>query len=195
MKRVVAIFSLIGLLMLFNVALAQSDNHAGLVIVDEDGTAVTRCVAFTEPTITSYDLLNNSGLAVDVSVSGQGTTVCQIEATGCPVDDCWCQCRGGGECRYWSSWHLDEAEWQYATLGAHAYQVSDGAVDGWVWGVGTVTDASEPPAITFDEICTDAEQAESETAVTPVPTAPSWLAYGVLALIVLGLSSLLLRKR
>lgn len=56
--------------------------------------------------------------------------------------------------RYWSYWNADSGEWKYAKLGPAMTKARDGAVDGWRYGVGTVT-TSTPPAIApdFNAVC------------------------------------------
>lgn len=59
-----------------------------------------------------------------------------------------------GEYRYWSYWQSDSGTWQYAKLGPAMQKATDGAVDGWRYGVGSTTSAT-PPQIRgdFDSIC------------------------------------------
>jgi hypothetical protein len=177
--------------------LAQDENRAALVVSLEDGRVITRCVAFTEPHISGYDLLLRSGLALETGVGGQGTSVCRIEGTGCGAADCFCQCRGAA-CRYWSYWHWQDGAWRYAQAGAAVYQVGDGAVEGWTWGPGSVTEAIQPPAVSFDEICVaDATAPVSATAAAETPAAPptvrgQWPLYALFALIVAGLGTAVL---
>lgn len=188
---------------------AQEPNRAGLVVTLEDGTAVTRCIEFTEDEINGLELLNRSGLAVETGAASFGASVCRVEETGCPGNDCFCQCKGGN-CLYWSYWHLRDDGWQYSQAGAGIYQVKNGAVEGWTWGPGTPQDAPEPPAVTFDEICAAPAAISQETALeptavtTPIETIPAsepassgraqWLGYGLLGLIVVGLGGLLLAR-
>lgn len=144
---------------------AQEPNRAALVVRMEDGSVQTSCVEFPEAQITGYDLLQRSGLDVTVDVQGMGALVCSIEDTGCPANDCLCQCRGG-ECQYWSYWHQIDGEWLYSRAGAMAYPVLDGAVEGWSWGPGSVTDAVVPSETTFASVCQDVPaQTTSNTAV------------------------------
>jgi hypothetical protein len=140
--------------------------RAGLVVTLADGRTETRCVAFSEPSLSGYELLLRSGLEVAASVAPMGAMVCTIEATGCPPSDCLCQCRGGGSCVYWSYWRLEEGEWRYGRAGASSSQVRDGAVEGWAWGLGTVSSASPPPLYTFEEIC------QAATGAGPIETVP-----------------------
>ncbi len=144
-------------------------HHAGLVVDFGGGTVITRCVAFDEATISGYELLQRSGLALEVAVSGPGAAICSIEGTGCPASDCFCHFPPD----YWSYWHLEGESWSYSQVGAEGYAVEDGAVDGWLWG-----DASEPPpVIPFEAICTTPTATPTATATptstpTATPTAP-----------------------
>ncbi len=146
----------------------EGAHHAGLVVDFGDGTVITRCVGFDEATISGYELLQRSGLALEVAVSGPGAAVCSIEGTGCPASDCFCHFPPD----YWSYWHLDGESWRYSDVGASGYAVEDGAVDGWIWG-----DASAPPqVIPFEAICapppTPTPTATPTPTSTPTATAP-----------------------
>lgn len=152
---IVAVLCLLATLCLVTatVAQGQNPNRAALVVSLADGELVAQCVEFEEDELTGYELLNRSGLSVDASVTGAGVTVCSIEGSGCPVDDCFCKCKGGPDCLYWSYWHGAEDEWRYSQAGAAVYPVRDGAVEGWVWGIGSPNEATAPPTFTFDQIC------------------------------------------
>lgn len=157
------------------VAQAQSEpggvNRAGVVVRGIDGQVRTACVSFTEPTIGGLALLERSGFDVNTQVSGSNATVCSIDGAGCsfPQDKCFCQCQGGGACRFWNYWHLVGGAWQFAATGAPVYRVKPGGVDGWSWGGGGDEDGSRPPALSFAEICPLPEAAVS-AAVTMLPT-------------------------
>ena len=161
--------SVVILIALFSTALTQADgpNQVGLVVVHGDGNVATRCIEFEENEISGYDVLDRSGLDLNIEPSGgMGVTVCRIDNEGCtfPQEPCFCQCMGGGSsCVYWSYWHLDSDSWQYSGAGASYHSVSHGDVEGWVWGLGTITEATPPPVIPFDEIC-------ALPTSTPVPT-------------------------
>jgi hypothetical protein len=207
LKRTIILSLILILVGLVAVASAQETNRAGLVVVMEDGTAVTRCVEFAEDEINGLELLSRSGLVVETGTASFGASVCRIEETGCPGSDCFCQCKGG-DCVYWSYWHLQDDGWQYSQAGGAVYQVKDGMVEGWSWGPGTPQDAPEPPLMTLDEICAPPVEAtevpivsvvtEDATAV-PAPTitestnngSVQWLGYGLLGLIVLGIGGLM----
>jgi len=144
---------------------AQNANQAALVVRLGDGNVQTRCIEFSEAQITGYDVLLRSGLSFESDVQGMGSLVCSIGGTGCPASDCLCQCQGSGDCIYWSYWHLSGGNWGYSVAGAAMYPVTDGAVEGWSWGPGAVSEAVPPPIYTFESIC----QAAVPTN-TPVPT-------------------------
>ncbi len=157
-------------------------HRAAVVVRFSDGSVRSACVAFTTPTISGYDLLTQSGLAVSAQASGANATVCKIEHEGCsyPGESCFCQCQGG-PCRYWAYWHLTGAGWQFSSLGASSYQVEPGGVDGWAWGSGSVEAGKQPPATTFGDICpadaatavpASAPAARALTALTPAETTP-----------------------
>lgn len=162
--------------------LAQDGGRAGLVVRFDDGQVESRCVAFEEAEISGYTLLQRSGLALDVKSEGQGGLVCAIEGTGCGLDDCLCQCQGD-PCVYWSYWRLGDDGWDYSAVGATIRRLSDGDVDGWSWGPGSVTSAIEPPAITFDQICAaGAPVIDGQATAAPAQPA-SWRPYVLLLLL------------
>jgi MYXO-CTERM domain-containing protein len=169
---------------------AQQQNRAGLIVRYEDGRVETMCVAFAEEQVTGYDLLNRAGLDVEAKMVGMGATVCRLNDQGCPQSDCFCHCPGGSDCLYWSYWLQEEDAWNYASIGPSVRQVSDGMVEGWSWGPGSLTDAIPPPDLTFADICTD------ETAVTPMaqveiePEPTNWLPYLLFGLLLAGLVGL-----
>ena len=144
----------------------EADRHrAGLVVVHGDGGVATACVTFSEDSITGDELLQRSGLGVRLGAyGGLGYGVCAIDGEGCIEEqDCFCQCRSS-PCAYWVYSHRQpDGSWAVSGVGASAWQVRNGAVDGWVWGDGS----SAPPTISFEEICPLEEEV---TAATPVPS-------------------------
>jgi hypothetical protein len=142
-------------------ALAQPPTRVGLVVSLGDGAVETRCVDLREGKVSGYDLLVDSGLEVQVEFTGGGIKVCSIAGQGCPAENCWCKCQGG-ECTYWSYWHLVDGAWVYSPIGAAAYTVQPGSVEGWSWG------EEPPPVFTLEQIC--APPASTPTQ-TPEPTA------------------------
>jgi hypothetical protein len=185
---------------------AQSDpvpNRAGLVVVHEDGSVVSRCVGFDEESISGYDLLVRGGFAPRAEVTGMGTSVCSLEGKGCGEgENCFCQCQSS-PCIYWTYWQLGPEGWRYFNMGASSNQVSDGAVQGWRWGESKPNAPAEiaPPLMTFADICAadavvygieDAIPAASRTGIGAEP----WLVALVVAVpLLLGAGWWLLQRR
>lgn len=129
--------------------------HAALVVQFADKTVETRCVAFSEPTITGADLLARSGLRTVLDYNaGLGGAVCSINNQGCafPRESCFCRCQGA-ECEYWAYYAWENDAWRYSSVGASNRQVADGALEAWSWGPGNWTGGTEPPPVTFAEVC------------------------------------------
>jgi hypothetical protein len=155
--------SLVFVLLCATHTLAQPPTQAGLVVSLGDGTVQTRCVDLREGKVTGYDLLVDSGLALEAEFTGGGVTICSIAGQGCPAEKCWCECQGG-ECTYWSYWHLTNGAWVYSPIGAAAYTVQPGSVEGWSWG------EAPPPVYTLAQICAP-PTATATASSTPEPTA------------------------
>ena len=156
-------------------ARAQGGDHrAALVVRFADNSVETRCVAFSEPSITGAELLTRSGLQVIMDhTSGIGGAVCSIAGAGCafPTQDCFCKCQGL-TCEYWAYYHWVGGGWQYSQVGAGSYRdVTDGAVEGWSWGAGNFSSGIEPPAVAFNEVCAPPVTATPTATATATPTA------------------------
>lgn len=150
-------------------------NRVALVVqFGPDATLVTECVTFSEPEITGEELLRRSSFNVLFDLSGFGAAVCSINGTGCDVtagEPCFCQCAGGGDCTYWSYWHLQNGQWVYSDKGASNYLVHDGDVEGWRWGTGQMNQWADPPAIiSFEEVCAPPPTDTPTPTATPTPT-------------------------
>ncbi len=149
---------------------ADAPHRAGLVVQHRDGSVQTQCVTFSEDSISGLDVLQQSGLDLNVDAGNpMGAIVCRLDNEGCsfPQQDCFCQCQGS-DCIYWSYWQWENGKWIYSSRGASTTQIHDGGVEGWVWGQGTVgVSASAPPNIGFDEIC--AVEAPTDTPIPPIP--------------------------
>jgi len=189
-----------------NPVLQQEGNRAALVIDKGDAGVEQYCVGFPEAEITGYEALQRAGLTVATDMQAGGAAVCQIGDTGCPADNCFCACRGGGTCVYWSYWHQRDGAWEYSMAGSSLSPVSDGAVEGWVWGPGSVTEASPPPAVAFADVCgagatvvsTSVEAAGGTPAIQETgATVSGWLPYAAFAglLALLGALAVLARRR
>lgn len=175
---------------------AQSGSRAGIVVRFDDERTESRCVSFAEDEINGYTLLQRSGLALDVKSGGQGGLVCAIEGTGCGIDNCLCQCQGE-PCVYWSYWRLADEGWAYSVVGSTVRKLSDGDVDGWSWGPGSITSAIEPPDLTFDEICGDGQTIYDGSAAVSPGQPVNWLPYALFAAVVaaIGLGALFVRRK
>jgi hypothetical protein len=123
----------------------EGTNQAGLVISFGSELFYAVCISFEDQTITGYQLLQRSGLKIaSVFDPHQGAAICQVEAVGCSIDNCFCAMPS-----YWSYWNLVDGSWIYAVIGASARQVRHGDVDGWAWG-----QTGEPPQrYSFEQIC------------------------------------------
>lgn len=136
---------------------AQSAPHrAGVVVVHADGRVASRCVGFSEESISGYDLLVRGGFAPRSEVTSMGASVCSLEGQGCNEgQDCFCQCQSSS-CIYWTYWENVPEGWRYLNLGAANTRVNDGDVQGWVWGESKPNSSAElsPPALDFADICT-----------------------------------------
>jgi hypothetical protein len=158
--------SCLWLLMITSPVAAQTNNQAALVVVHGDGSVIMRCIDFSEPQISGYELLQRSGLDLNIEVTGMGAAICRIDNEGCsfPQESCFCQTEGDTY-NYWSYWHWDGANWSYSQMGASNRQVQPGAVAGWVWGDGV--NNSVPEQITFEQVCAPTP---ATPTVTPSPT-------------------------
>lgn len=169
--RLIVIALLVGALPNAPISKAQSEaNQAGLVVMHGDGRVVKVCVAFSETEISGLQLLQRSGLDLNIDTgSGMGGAVCRINEEGCstPHESCFCRCTGA-DCAYWSYWRNGAAGWEYSKLGAANTIVKPGSIEGWVWGPGAVDSAPKPPVLALSDIC------QAATAIaTPSPTPPA----------------------
>jgi hypothetical protein len=153
------------------VAAQEGVNRAAIVVRYPDGAVWKSCVSFSEPSITGEELLRRSGLTIVADYSsGLGGAVCSINGSGCayPAQDCFCRCQGV-DCQYWAYFHWAGGGWQYSQVGASVYQVGNGALEGWSWGPGNFSSGTEPPSISFAEICVSPTASPTLTA-TASPT-------------------------
>ena len=152
---------------------AQAPHRAGLVVRFSDDRVLTRCIEFTEESITGEELLRRAGLRIVSEYSpGLGAAICQIEGVGCnyPAVPCFCQCQGA-ECVYWAYYYLANGQWVYSGMGVSNRQVRDGDVEGWSWGPGSTSGATAPPVYTLDQICAPPATHTPTATPTSLPTA------------------------
>lgn len=163
----------IGLLLLFVVlsfslsVSAEGDvNHAGLIILFDEGDAFTDCVTF-DGEVTGYELLERAGLSVVVKDygGGLGFAVCKIEDVGrdYPAESCF---RTTDDIS-WRYWYREDGEWIYSGSGVSKRTVEDGDVEAWVWGGGD----REPPDVDFAALCALPTEISVENS-TRTPQAP-----------------------
>jgi len=173
-------------------AVAQTQGkRAAIVIRFADGQNVTQCIPFAEDGLTGEELLERAGVRVVIDASyGEGGAVCAINNTGCPVNDCFCQCQDptGGNCTFWSYWHWQDNTWQFSSSGAGGYTIADGALEGWSWGKGDGQTGIPPPAFTFSQIC-DRPSASNPTPINAQPTPSNRPPEGVLESTALALNA------
>jgi len=157
-------------------------HHAGIVIRFGSGQVHTACVDLGDDgQATGEDVLRAAGVSVVMEYSGLGGIVCRINDQGCNFPDkpCFCKCtlNPGEPCKYWIYYHLEGGKWQYSGLGASARTVRSGAVEGWAWGEGNVSEGGvKPPVMAFDQICvppvtpTNTPIPPTDTPVPPTDT-------------------------
>jgi hypothetical protein len=149
-------------------AQAESAGRTALIVVHGDGHMISKCIAFDETEISSYDALQRSGLSVRFSgYGGLGAAVCAIDGEGCPREDqqCFCQCLGT-PCLYWTFWLWRDGHWAFAQRGASNVPVHDGDLQAWFWSDGQ----EPPPAVLFEQVCPPPPTETPLPTSTPVPT-------------------------
>ena len=170
---------------------AQRPSRAALVIqtapigdqADPSAARITRCISFSETSISGLELLARSGLKVVT----WGGAVCRIEQTGCqyPSEPCFCQCLRP-PCSYWSYWYWKDNRWMYSAIGSADHGVVDGSVEAWMWG-----NAETPPdTISFAEVCppdsTPEPAPSTPTDTVDAPPIGQYLLFAGMALALLG---------
>ncbi|MFQ5613202.1 MAG: hypothetical protein ACE5H9_13825 [Anaerolineae bacterium] len=163
------------LLVAFSAASSQVDgpNKVGLVVVHGDDEVITQCIEFSEDEITGLDVLERSGLDLNIGVAGGlANSVCRLDNEGCsfPAESCFCQCQGA-PCIFWSYYHFIDGNWLFSNVGASAHKVRHGDVEGWRWGESSPAGGETPPAIPFEQICAAAPIDTPVPTDTPPPTA------------------------
>ncbi|MET0880319.1 MAG: hypothetical protein ABWZ14_02135 [Acidimicrobiales bacterium] len=139
--------------------------HRAAIVVDTGSAVVTRCVTFSEDSISGITALQRAGLAPVVrSFSGNGGAVCGLNGLGCPADSSCLTCQAPN---YWAYYRADDGAgaFSYSPVGAGSAQVTDGDVEGWRWGSG-----AGPGFRSFASICP--LQPPSSTTTTTTTAAP-----------------------
>jgi hypothetical protein len=126
---------------------AQGLNRAAIVVDTGSGTT-TRCVSFSEESISGTEALSRAGLSPVVrGFSGEGGAVCAINGVGCAADSNCLTCSAPS---YWAYFRADNGAggYTYSSVAATSTSVSDGDVEGWRWGTG-----SPPSYRSFASVC------------------------------------------
>ncbi len=149
--------------------------QVGIVVTFPDGATHTEVVT-VPATATALDALKAAKLNVVTAESSFGPALCNINTTGCPVDNCFCD-----EKTYWAYYHLNGTAWAGAQEGVGIYVPADKAVEGFAWsGFDANFNATvQPPVYAFDQML--AKQAPGLSTVQIV--ALVFLAVGLVALV------------
>ena len=113
-------------------------NRVDVVVDLGNGNVLTRRVTFTEPTLNGLQVLQRSGLNLEIVTYSFGAAVCSIEGVGCPATNCFCN-----PDKFWGYLYWDGG-WQGYPTGPSGSTVANGGIEGWAWGAFGDT----PPAIT-----------------------------------------------
>ena len=167
-KAVLVLFAALWLILAsLQVGQASQPHLAGLVIQDGNGNLTSYCVEFSEEQITGLELLQRSGAAFVASYDTIGAAICKIGETGCPAEDCFCQSPPD----YWSYWLMQNSRWVYSFKGAGIRTITNGDMDGWVWGNGR----QPPPVMSLEQVCASKMQPPAPASATASPTASATL--------------------
>lgn len=149
-KRQIIFIAAIALLLLFSfTAIADGETkEVALVITYSDGTTYTEIVTVPADA-TAADVLTGAEVSVGMEDFGFGPAVCNINADGCPTDDCFCDAA-----HYWAYYHLVGDAWQSAAGGVGDYTPSNRSVEGLAWSGfdDNFNPTVQPPVKTFEEI-------------------------------------------
>ncbi len=175
MRRIAFLIGILVIVTALGMASATAQapgNRAALVVRYRDGSTAALCVPFSEASITGEELLRRSGLNAVIDTSSGEGVVCSINGSGCafPQEACFCQCFGA-QCEYWAYYHWVNGQWEYSSVGASLYDVANGALEGWSWGPGNFSSGTEPPQVSFDQVCS--ATAPPTSTVTATWTAPA----------------------
>lgn len=111
-------------------AFGQDTGTVGQIVEFPNGEMRAFCVDVETPTDNVTALLATN-LQVTVKDYGFGLAVCAIEGTGCPEEDCFCECPMP-ECTQWNffRWNASNNAWEMTD----DTTVQDGDIVAWVWG-------------------------------------------------------------
>jgi len=131
-------------------AFAQSGGtkQVGLVVTFPDGTSKTEVVT-VPAAATTIDALRASKLTVVTTEGSFGTSLCKINDTGCPADNCFCD-----PAKFWAYYHLSGTAWAGAMEGVGVFTPADKAVEGFAWSGfdANFNPTVQPPVYTFEQL-------------------------------------------
>ena len=103
----------------------------------------------------------------------------------------------GAQCEYWAYYRLVDGAWEYSQVGATGVKVVDGDLQGWSWGPGNFQSGTEPPVVSFAEVCSAADAGASAGGANS-RSAIAWTqyaAYGAVLLLLAGMGLVVLLRR
>ncbi|MDY0020803.1 MAG: hypothetical protein RBT47_12475, partial [Anaerolineae bacterium] len=115
-------------------------NEADIVVHFGNGHMISRHITFTG-VISGFRALELTGLDLEVNYDWGFPFVTAIDGVGCPADDSFC-----GNPAFWGYYSWDGSAWQSYSVGAGSSSISDGAIEGWSWGV---TNTLAPVTVEF----------------------------------------------
>ncbi len=142
-------------------------NGAGLVIQHGDGQVLYFYVQFSESEITGEQLLERSGVQLDITpYAGIGTGVCMIDHEGCPSTNCFCKSFAVPSV-FWRYHSLNpDGKWVFRASGPTQRVVHDGDVDGWSWS----SEDGDLPTTSIDAIAKLNGITRTSPIATPEPS-------------------------
>ena len=148
------------------VAVAQTMNHAAVVVDTGDGVVRKMCLAFPEAEISGIEALRRVDTRPNrfETFGARGVAVCMLCGVGCPDGDCFCDPE-----RFWAYHRAGPGEsgYDFSATGAGSTKVRNGDVEAWRWGGG-----EPPPKTTVSEVCSVPEPpARSSRATTTTSAA------------------------
>lgn len=150
-RSLIVLFAVAALLTLTaTVAFAETGGtkQVGLVVTFPDGKTHTEIVTVPDAA-TAIDALRAAKLTVATNEGSFGTSLCKVNETGCPADDCFCD-----PANYWAYYHLSGTAWASAMEGVGSYVPANGAVEGFAWSGfdANFNPTVQPPVYTFEQL-------------------------------------------